>query len=39
MGPYIAILCMIVGGLLGYFIFKGQWDEAEHGKRHDKNRH
>jgi hypothetical protein len=30
---------MIVGGLLGYFIFKGQWDEAEHGKRHDKNRH
>lgn len=39
MGPYIAILCLIVGSILGYFIFKAQWDEAEHGKRHDKNRH
>ncbi len=38
MGPYIAILCFIIGGLLGYFIFKAQWDEAENGKRHGKKR-
>jgi hypothetical protein len=37
MGPYIAILCLIVGGILGYFIFRGQWDDAEQGKRHGKN--
>ncbi len=29
MGPYIAILCFIIGGLLGFFMFKGVWDDRK----------
>lgn len=33
MGPYIAILCLIIGGILGFFMFKGVWDSRKHNKR------
>ena len=29
MGSYIAILCFIIGGLLGFFMFKGVWDDRK----------
>lgn len=33
MGPYIAIVCFVIGGLLAFFMFKGLWDERQRNSR------